>query len=240
MSEKSKIPNLSTNGNDYTAMIIRSIISLVPLGGPFLSELFTELIPHQRMDRVVDFLENLYVRLASLEKDLLESKLKNPQALELFEECVRQAASSSSSERHKHIANLMANSLSKEEIDYVESKHLLMLLNQIDDIEIIWLNSYHHISLGAEREFRLKHQHILEPYTITHANGSKFDLDKSTLQDNYKKHLARLDLIMGVPEIDQKTKQPKIDPFTHQQEIVSYRITPLGKLLIRQINLMDE
>lgn len=232
MSDNSNDPNLNNNLSDYAAAALRAVSSMVPIGGPFLSELFSAIIPNQRVDRVVDLINQLNSRLTALEQADIKEKLNIPEALELFEECIQQAARSSNAARHEHIANLLANSLTKEEISFVESKHLLNILNQLTDIEIIWLNYYYQTYVGDPLKFQANHQDII---SFIPPSDDLSEIAKATLRDNYIQHLERLGLLTHIYKIDHKTNTPRIDPFTHKEMIARYEITPLGRLFIRHV-----
>lgn len=94
----------------------------------------------------------------------------------------------------------------------------MKLLDEINDIEIIWLRFYLVPTMGGDIEFREKHKDILKP--VSKVMGSPQPvIDKGTLQDNYKHHLERL----GLLEKDNK----------------SFRLAPLGRLLLREIGLIE-
>jgi hypothetical protein len=103
---------------------------------------------------------------------------------------------------------------------------------ELNDLEIVWLRSYLEETREGDREFRSKHEDVLNP--ISPAMGSsEAEMDN---QKSYKEHLNRLRLLEPRYEIDPKTKQPVFD---HRGgfKIRGYEITRLGRLLLRQIEL---
>ncbi|MCA1792892.1 MAG: hypothetical protein ABR534_13050 [Desulfotignum sp.] len=54
-------------------------------------------------------------------------------------------------------------SISSDDLEYFESKHLLRLLGELNDIEIIWLRFYLNPVLNGDNDFREKHSNILNP-----------------------------------------------------------------------------
>lgn len=70
---------------------------------------------------------------------------------------MRQAAYSLSDERREYVASLIANGVSGTAISDQESKHLLQILGELNDVEIIWLRFYADASIGGDEEFRQKH-----------------------------------------------------------------------------------
>ena len=168
---------------------------------------------------------------------MLESQLNNGEFTDLIEEGFRQAARSLSDERRQYIASLIINSLSSENISYAESRHLLRILDEVNDIEIIWLRSYREATMGDDKEFWETHRNVLEPVPVTAYGSSQETLDKHTLQESYKEHLFQLRLFERRYRMDHKTKEPTFDTWTGTQEVEGYEITSLGRLLLKEIGL---
>jgi hypothetical protein len=138
-----------------------------------------------------------------------------------------------SNERREYIANLIANSLSQHDIEYVESKHLLRLLGELNDIEIIWLRFYlepnAHLWRDGDEEFREKHKNVL---------SLAIDLDKEALQQSYKAHLAQVGLL------NISSNQPTSSVIVSDKNVERpghhhYQITSFGVLLLKQIGLLS-
>jgi hypothetical protein len=125
----------------------------------------------------------------------------------MVEEGSHQAARSTTDERRAHIANVIAGSLQSEDISFIESKHLLRLVGEINDIEVIWLRSYLGPMMKQDAEFRVKHQHLLAPQMAT-MGSSQAAVDKETLQQSYKQHLQQLGLLKERYRVDSKTNMP--------------------------------
>ncbi len=128
---------LSNRGIDYLVASLRSGVGLIPFAGPFVSELFTITIPNQRIDRIRDFVRILDSKLQKFERKFLDEQASRSDCAELFEESFRQAARSTTEERRTYIANLLINGLATDQINYLKSRFLLQLLNQINDVEVI-------------------------------------------------------------------------------------------------------
>jgi hypothetical protein len=222
MEDKKKIPvSLESNKNDYVASAAKSVLGVVPFAGSLLTELAGTIIPNQRMDRIVNFAVLLEERLTRLEEESIRNELKNEHFSDLLEEALVQAARTTSEERRIHIANLISNSLSIDAIAFQESKHLLRILGNLNDIEIIWLRYYLDSTMGGDEEFRNKHKDILSP--ISREMGSpQPQRDKAALQDSYKDHLSQLGLLKL--EDDRNGRR-------------SYKLAPFGRLLLREISL---
>lgn len=236
---KENADSLNPQTTDHTVSVIKSIAGAAPIIGPSLCELVGTLIPNQRIDRIVKFVKILDQKVSNLESERIREKLANEECADLFEETVRQAISSTSDERRQYLASILANSLSEKSIIYTESKHLLKILSEINDIEVIWLRYYAHACLTGDNEFRDKHTDVL---TEKHAfvNASQEDSDKAALQKSYKEHLARLNLIHPVHRTDFETNLPIYDDHTGNPKIDRYEITPLGDLLLRHMDLINK
>ncbi len=113
----------------------------------------------------------------------------------------------------------------------MENKHLLNLVKELNDIEIIWLRFYLVPTIGGDEEFRNKHANILELIHSTLGSDQK-ELDKAAIQNSYKEHLSNLGLL-------EKEVSIKVGGDTNPIETKGYKTTSLGKLLLKQIGFKD-
>lgn len=223
---------LQTSTSDYVASAAKSALGAVPFIGSLLSELAGTIIPNQRIERIVKFAEKLELKISQLEQEFVKSQFKNEEFNDLIEEGLRQSTRSLSDERRDYIVSLISNSLSSEDIEYQESKHLLRILGELTDIEVIWLRFYLVSTIGGDEEFREKHKELLQP--ISRSMGAPTAvLDKGALQDSYKEHLCQLGLL-------EKVYGSQLDSKRGGLKIKSYNITPFGRLLLREIGLNRE
>lgn len=209
---------------DYVASAAKALVGAVPFAGSLLVELAGTVIPNQRMDRMAQFARCLEDRLVRLEQDFVRSQLNDPGFTDLMEEGLNQAARAVSPERRAQIAELVSGSLGADEIAYAESKHLLRLLGELNDVEILRLDMYRHVAWGRGKEYREKHEGVLTPAVATSAS-SEGERVKAVLQKSYDQHLERLGLL-EVPE----PNTPHIVPH-------GYRLTALGGLLCERVGL---
>ena len=234
MDTVSDSKELDTTSADYVATAIRAAVGAVPIVGPLFSELASVVVPNQRTERIAKFAGELDRRLRAVESaDGITDRLGNEHFADLLEEGVRQAARSLSDDRRQYLAALIVNGLSTENIEYAESRHLLRTLNEVSDVEIVWLRFYREPTLDGDGKFRRRHENVLAPATAT-LGSSRNELDKAALQDSYKEHLCRLGLLKRRYRVDLRSKEPKFDR-NGVQEVAGYAITPLGRLLLRQI-----
>lgn len=232
--EKSDLNNQAV---DYVTIAAKGCLSAVPFVGSLLAELAGTTIPNQRIERITKFAQELETRLGQLERTSLQARIVTPEGADLLEEAMRQAASSLSDERRGYIAGLIENGLAISDINVQESKHLLRILGELSDVEIIWLRFYADATIGGDEDFREKHAAVLE-IEPAYMGSPQPVHDKNSLAKSYKLHLARLGLLQENLAIDQKTKLLKIDS-QGRTEIKSYSLTSLGRLLLRSIGLPD-
>ena len=239
-SQEDKI-ELSKSKNDYVASSLKSSLGAIPFAGPLLSEITCEIIPNQREDRIVEFAEILEARLSDLEETFVKTQIKDEYFTDLIEEGIRQASRAISEERKEYIASIIANSLSSDDVDYIESKHLMKILGELNDIEMIWLKSFSLRTSEAHRKFRKKHQDILSDIPIV-IESSQQERDEAALQESYKEHLAQFGLLK--PKFKQEIKgrsqkKPQFDNSTGEKIKSGYQITELGKLLLKKLDLYN-
>jgi hypothetical protein len=221
--------DLEMSKSDYVASAAKAALGTVPFVGSFLAEIAGNIIPNQRVERIISFACKLQNRLENIEEILAKLNVNNENFTDLVEEGIRQAARSTTEERREYISALIANSLTSEDIDFIESKHLLRLLGEINDIEIIWLRFSLVPTMGGDKDFREKHKEVLQPLSV-HFGSPQPDIDKSTLRTSYKEHLASLGLLEKRIELDTRSSDVKL-------KVKGYELSSLGRLLLRQIGL---
>jgi len=225
---------LDSNSTDHAVALTKAALGTVPIAGPFLAELAGTVIPRQRADRLADFARALAEDLKNVQEEVLRLKLGDEHFTDLLEQGAREALNAVSTERRQYIASLVSNGLTEDRVSYVESKHLLRMLGQLNDIEIVWLRFYDYPLLNGDDDFRTKHAAILEPVRATLASGPD-EIDKQALQQNYVEHLVSMGLLARPLLVDRQTRQPIFDPVERTWKSEGRRTTPLGKLLLRQI-----
>jgi hypothetical protein len=227
---------LAQNSTDYVVATAKAMLGMVPFAGSLLAELAGTVIPRQRLDRLVAFSQKLEDRIGQLDKESIRSKLTDENFTDLFEETARQAAQAVTEERKEYLASLLARGLTDTHVSFIESKHLLRILSQINDIEAIWLRFYHYPFISGDDEFRSKHAAVLEPVAASLSSDQE-TLDRSALQENYTEHLISLGLLRRPLYFDSKTGQPVFDKARRSWRTDGAQTTPLGRLLLRYIGL---
>lgn len=223
---------------DYVTAGAKSVLGAIPFAGSLLVELAGTVIPNQRIDRIVNFAAALETRIRHLEESEIRAELSDETFNELTEEALRQAARSTSAERREYLASLVTSSLTDDEITNNEHRHLLRLLGEISDVEVIWLRSLVGSYIGNPDDFRRTHETALAPVRA-HMGSRQEELDKHTLQQSYLSHLIALALAKRPLKLD-RNKQPQVDSSTKDFAYESASITPLGRMLLRTIGLLPE
>lgn len=230
--------NLKSNLIDHFVSASKAISgTLSPEFGPILGEIIGSIVPNQRIDRIALFVQELDAKINLFPIEKVNKLLDNIEFIDLIEESFLQATRALTEERRNYIINIITNGIDSEQLEINQSKHLLRILSELNDIEIIWLRSYLDPGITRDLEFKEKHKDLL--------NINQYPLDEKNyfeyiISDSYKEHLERLGLIYNVISIDRKTDMPKFDRITGKPDSRSIRITTLGKLLLKEIGLCDD
>jgi hypothetical protein len=167
---------------------------------------------------VIDWVQLLEQQVTTVDRDLerIVQRLRTEEGLDLFEDGIVQASRAVAGERRQHLANILARSLTQDELKFAESKKLLNLFQELADPEIIMLVFYSERQvIGSDRlrELTNKYPEILRP--ISREIGLPQDqIDKAALQDSYRNTLVRFGLL---------------------RENSTEGLTSLGRLLVRQM-----
>lgn len=233
MSEQ---PNVDQTARDTAISVARGAVSYVPYVGPILAELFGSVIPNQRIDRVSKFAKMLNDKVEHMDQDLLEQKMRSEEFVDLFEDGAFQAARALTDERKEHIASLLKNSLSTDDLGHLQEKQLLSLLGELNDAELIILRAYGlDLDPHVHQEFIEKHQDTIQgPLAVM--GSSQEEADRLAVHRTYRSHLHRLGLTQEQYKKPKKNEMPEWDYKTGRIKASSNQITPLGRLLLRYID----
>jgi hypothetical protein len=233
---------IKTRAIDYVASGAKAIVgtvggAVVPFAGSFLAEIVGFVIPNQRMDRLADFTAKLEDRVKNIEKGKITSQFNDEEFTDLVEEALHQAARSTTEDRRRYLASLVANSISSDAIEHAESKHLIRLLGELNDVEVLWLRFFHAPTIGGDKEFRELHKEIFASRQA-YIGCSSEELDDHALQKSYKEHLVQLGLVTRHISKDREGN-PEFDKFSGDFKVSYYEVSPLGRLLLRTIGLIE-
>lgn len=228
----SKSIYLETNEADVLASSLRATLPMLFPGiGDFLSEIISYFIPNQKMDRVVKCLKDVQYKIQSLPEEVL-NRIKNDQGfLNMINEAVVQSAKALSDEKIEYLQTVLLNGLTSEDVSYQRSINLLKLIGSLDPVEIIWLRYYLIPTMQGDEEFRTKNQHVLQKIR-RHTESSEEELLLANEQERYRDHLVQENLLEPIE------RAKIIGP--DRKEIFNYRVTALGKFLLKQLNLYIE
>ncbi|EHO13231.1 hypothetical protein [Myroides odoratimimus] len=232
----SKEIDLSTNEFDIAAMTAKSIFGAIPGVGSLLSELTSEIIPNQRFDRLIEYVKILNDKISQIPQDVLEIIKDDPYFIDLIEEGFVQASRAITKDRKEYIATIIYTGINNDEQKFIESKYLLKLLSELNELEIIILTSFYYY-IGSEKasDFKNKHSNILKQRFIYEEEEDSLILS-SDVQENYKEHLLRLGLLKREEKIDLKIKNGKQ---IVENKKGAYKITRLGGFLLKYAGITE-
>ena len=231
--------DIERNKTDILVASVKSVLGAAPFAGPMLSELVGNLIPNQRIDRLTKYVKELETRLSNIDRDKIDKALNNEEGVDLLEEGFVQASRALTDERRRYIANVVVNGIDNEAIEYSGSKYVLELLQELNEQEVIWLRFFMVPTIGGDEEFRKKHKSVLDPVQA-YIGADERTIEKASLQESYKEHLERIGLIRSHYRMDRDTGMPEFNRFSGKPA-VSYRdLTPLGRMVLKQIGFSEE
>ncbi|WP_439259108.1 hypothetical protein [Lonepinella sp. BR2930] len=232
------INTLKSNITDKTTLLLKGALGAIPYIGSLLSEI-TNIIPNQRIDRIVAYIQKLSEKLDAIEIDIVNicENADSPYLI-LIEDSFIQASRVITSDRREYIASLIVNGLTDDETNIERHRYLLRLLSELNDEEIIWLRFYLKPYFGGDEEFRKRHENVLT-LARHYINAPVEQQNLASLQDSYKVHLERLGLLKKRIKVDSKTRIPIFDRMTGEPEGTVY-ITHLGKMLLKEIGFIDK
>jgi hypothetical protein len=188
---------LQTNRTDRIASSAKAIFGMVPVAGSVLAEIVGEIIPNQRMDRLVKFVEKLGERVEHLEEGVFGDRCKIPDCVNLIEDALFLASRAKSDERLDHIASIVANGISEDAQKRIQADKMLWILEKLSDVEVILLRGMlprTNEEYEADEEYQNKHQEILAPkYAVMGSAWS--EIEEAALYDNFRQHLVELNLV---------------------------------------------
>ena len=221
-----------------TTVLGKNTITLLnPEYGPVIGEILSMLIPNHRIERIAKYVETLDQKVAAIPVDEMRKLLHNENVIDLLEEGFIQASRSTSDERREFISTLVTNGISDEHAEYVETKSVLRLLGEINDVEVLWLRYYSSYFTEEFKNFREKHKDVLTPVRVS-TNSDDEVHRKEALQKYYCQHLERLNLLEFTYPLDNPLKSNDLSS-RNVRKPNGYQITKLGKVLLKHIGLID-
>ena len=214
-------PDIDETDVDRAVAAWTLVLSAIPTIVPLVAEAVKHGIPKRRIERIARMLKFLENQVSGLQEDVLAHRMSTEEFLDLFEDGLWQTTSALTEERLAHIASLLKNSIKSDDLAHEQEKLLLSLLGQLNDPELILLGWYGTNMVGKRANaYYARHEDIVGP-TIRESLMSEGEERNITFRETYRATLQRLRLIGP----DQRG---------------SDRITPLGRLLLEQIDFYEQ
>lgn len=201
-----------------------------------IGEILGMLIPNHRIERIAKYVEVLDQKVSTIPVDEIHKLLLNENVIDLLEEGFVQASRSTGDERREFIATLVTNGITDEHAEYIESKSILRLLGEINDVEVLWLRYYSSYYSDEFKDFRDKHKDVLTLVRVYNNSDDEVHR-KAALQDYYCQHLERLNLLEFTYPLNNPMKPKDLNGATIPKP-TGYQITTLGKVLLKHIGLI--
>lgn len=238
----SRTRNLRNSSNDEgrenTAIVLRSTLGAIPFVVPALNELVNELIPDQRFERIRVFLESLDERLSTLEDSAIQHFLQSDAKIALFEDGARLSASAKQRSGGSRIARIVEQGIRGSDQDAIESSRILALLERIDDDQVIVLMRFTQ-KYGRDADFLEKNRSVLE-HKPAHMQSTREEIDASLNWDLMRQQLIDLGLLRHKFKTIKKGQLPEFDARTGMPKTLGIDITPLGRLLLRRLEIIED
>lgn len=228
---------LSDKLTAIVTILAKNTASLLnPTFGPLIGEIVGTLIPNQRINRIAKFVKQLDSKLSLIPIERLNNLLQNEELIDLLEDGFMQASRASSDERREYISQIIINGIDEEAIKYSESRTMLQLLQEITDVEVIWLRYYANYYTEDFRAFGELHKDVLSNVIVA-TNADEETYRKQALQEYCCQHLERI----GLLGLDYSVNNHKLNQFIGDRAMVTpkgYSITRLGLILLKQLGLV--
>lgn len=236
------LPNLDNKRIDYLTAIAKGTFGMIPGIGSFAAELLGIVIPNQRIERATKLLTSLAEKLTGLENEYWKTTMKHEKSIDILEEALEQSIRATSDERIEHLANIVVNGFSKEEVEYAVTKRMLWLLRQLEDEEVVILRG---IAIDPAEEtvqnaeFRKKHYSLLNPPEVTIGCDAKV-FDDIALSKSYRRHLEDLELLSRQYSSSTSEDKLKFDRETGKLHAKFVEVSRLGLLFLKHLGLIAE
>lgn len=150
-------PRLQKHAADYAAETLKAITSPLDLlfpGSSKIVDFFIDQALPRREERFAQFMTDLSRRLHALEERFGEGVFGawDAEKQALFEEGARLAVKATSQGRIDQLAKIVSEGLTEDEVRAAKSRHLLDLVGQLTDLDVIVLTS--HTRRGWDDDWR--------------------------------------------------------------------------------------
>jgi hypothetical protein len=221
-----------------TRVVAKTLLGSLPVAGPLLVAVFDEIVPVFRAERLQGFAEELDIRLNDTPRETLIERLKEPARYDILEDALWQAVRTSSRTRLAHLATIVANGMKASDADEIDRRHLLTLLGQLNDVQVLLLSLYGRTSMASRNEYWDKHKEALEHTPATMGSPTPV-VDRDRIRDSYGEQLLQLGLLEKNYWTRSSRDELKFDR-KGRLEGGTLDISYLGRLLLREIGSPSE
>lgn len=234
---------------------------LAAFGAGLAAEMISIVVPQYKQERYEKWVNEIERRvqvLEGVERERAEEREHSPEFADLFENATRQAIHALSEERRQQLATLLVNSLCEDEVNYLRRKRLLEIFGQVNDAELLLLQSSV-LSNQESLEFWKQHPQLRPPLAhisatqsgihywkrnsvsvpSDHSKASQEDVDKSIVFESFQHHLADLGLLKPRYKKPARGEAVELDFSTGQIKSSGYETTDLGRLLLHEVGLHE-
>lgn len=142
-------PELGNNATDYAAILIKNLVaSGVPIVLPmftfmasYLGDMIINVIPNQRLDRVVNFVQMQSEKLDALDDNLkgkIQKTMLDPETVPFVEKVLKMVVESETEQKRKYLASVLNNGLLTD-LASSHRSYLLQIIDELGDLEILRL-----------------------------------------------------------------------------------------------------
>ncbi len=241
---------------DKLAALNRAIVGAIPSAGPALSEIICAIIPNQRLDRAISYLNTIAKKVEELSESIQSDKTK----ISLIETGLRASANSSFKQKCEWIGNIVIGGLSSN-VEVSIAEGLIAIIEELNQEQIILLyyyTSYHNEPMIQAANFMQRFKEVFRLQNEFIRDTNERSLLESRRHLNHTK-LAKLGLIendLSIPKlpdfnISSKIRKDDIEFLKRQihelnEKIIEYNAsdkykpTSLGKLVIQTMLIKEE
>jgi hypothetical protein len=223
---------IENNKTDITVTGLKGLASIIPGIGGIVSELIGQTIPGQRIDRIAEFIKMLNERISRIE---IQQESINTFFIDIFEDSALQALRALTTQRNEYLANFVTQAIGIETTQYEVKKKLIFILSELSDLDIEILKSF-----NSFEHIRMKQKFYCEPLAYGPyerlSDQEKNDYDAKAIA--WHIHVSSLEKL-GLLSAEYETSQIRLNSKITQPPVSGYKITTLGKLLLRSISFLN-
>lgn len=223
--------DLNPNRIDIITSGVSSAVGAIPYIGGFMSEIVHNVIPNQREDRIVQFILEINDELEKMKYSLddLSNKFENLKYATFTYNCIRSVVNDVYDEKTSYYKNLCIDALTNNEKNLIRCERVLKILCELDYYEILYLKYYSNVDNNMTKEMeniisKLGFKNLQPRYYI---NMNEEQMDEETYKQITLNNLCNTGLLQQEVKFS----------FNGKSKHISYKITMLGNLILKKINI---